>query len=192
MAATLTFNEERHEYRLAGVSLPSVTQILTEMSVGPIYPPGPYKKRGSQVHKATQLVDVGVIGEYNLGSEIEGYVRSYERLFENYPFVWTHTEHATYDPVLMVAGTVDRVGAVWDKPCVVDFKTGKPGRETGLQLAAYTLMEFPKDYEQIVRYKVELDKDGEPPRVVRYEDAFDFEAWRGIVAFFKWRQRKAA
>ena len=54
MASELTFDEEKHEYRLDGEVLPSVTGILREMGfVDDTYFTEDSAARGTAVHRAT-------------------------------------------------------------------------------------------------------------------------------------------
>jgi hypothetical protein len=191
-SATLSFNEEPHEYRLDGVRLPHVTGILEAMGLTPPFPPGPYRVRGKRVHDASVLFDMGVLGDYEVGDEVMGYIRSYERLYKDFPFKWTRMEHATYDRQLLVAGTIDRVGTIWGGKAVADLKTGEPGRAVELQTAAYACMECPEEPEEVWRFKIVLDKDGGAPTVRQLKNPQDIEAWRGLVNFHKWKQMKAA
>ena len=186
----LTFDEEKHAYYLDGVRLPSVTQIIDDLAIGPIYPPGDYRVRGRQVHKACELLDLGVIDQYTIGDTIMRYVESYAKMLRDIPVEWDSMEQISYHPELFYAGTHDRVGLMWGEPSILDFKTGKPGRETGLQLAGYALMKYPRDYRPVRRFKAELQPDGRQGRLVEYTDPFDFDGFVGAVNLYKWKRRK--
>lgn len=188
----LTFDEEKHEYRLDGVRIPSVTGILQALWITPQYPAGPYRVRGRQVHTATELYDAGTIEQYEIGSTIKPYLQSYIRLLETEFFIWDSIELRAYDPELLVAGTMDRAGLYnGSDPCIVDLKSGTTGDETGLQIAAYTRMRFLRnEWKNVRRFKIELQRDGEPAKLTEYKDPADFEGWVGATKLYTWLQRK--
>lgn len=190
--ARLTFDPKAHAYYLNGVRLPSVTQVIEDFGMGPIYPPGPYKVRGERVHQCCELFDLGEnLDDYDIGEEIWPRVRAYQRLMNDMQFQWTMIEQILYDPELLVAGKTDRIGFTkHGEPCVLDIKTGKPGREVALQLAGYARMGLPRsEYLKAKRYKAELRED-ESYRLTVYEDPYDFEAWKSFVTVYKWKRRK--
>jgi len=182
---------DEHAYYLNGLRLPSVTQVIEDFGGGPIYPPGPYKVRGDRVHHACELFDLGEdLNDYEIGEEIWPRVNAYVSMMNDMRFEWSLIEQRMYDPHLMIAGKADRVGfTASGEPVVLDLKTGKPGREVALQTAGYTRMAFPKDYEQVKRYKAELHEDG-TYRLSLYADFYDFEAWKAYVSVYKWKRRK--
>jgi hypothetical protein len=191
MPGTLTFDEAKHLYLLDGVRLPNVTGILESMGASPQYPAGPYRERGKRVHAACDLYDAGVLDQWEVGETIQGYVESYRKLFLNFPFQWNLIERPMYDPELLVAGKVDRGGTIWGEECVADLKSGKPGKEVRLQLAAYARMVYPKTYRSVKRFKIELDAQGAMPIVREFTDPIDLTGWVGMVNYYKW-QRMAA
>lgn len=199
MSLQLTFDEPSHEYRYGGVAIPSVTQILEDDGqIIPSYPAGPYRLRGSRVHKATHLWEDGVdLNTYDIGEEIRLYTLSYIKLMEELKWEWLRVEHRMFHPLSAYAGTTDRIRT---EPCVVDLKTGKTGRETGLQLAGYVdlAMQDPEilrtwgisDPTKVKRIKFELQKDGSKALLSEYRDDLDFEVFRGLVPKYKWKRKK--
>lgn len=205
MSPQLTFDEKDHCYRYGGVVVPSVTQILEDDGqLVPSYPSGPYKTRGSRVHRATELWDNGELSKYEVGSEIAPYVRSYASLVldltEREPGKWDwmpggiERRMAHYTGF---AGTTDRLGL---RPLVADLKSGKTGRETGVQLAGYVILaladpEVKKHWgtvreTDVERVKFELQKDGEMAKMTFYSDPLDFDVFRGLLAKFVWKRKK--
>lgn len=186
--ATLLFNPEKHEYTLDGARLPSVTQVLEEMGLTPQYPSGPYRVRGQRVHQACCLFDFGELDQYELGADLMPYVERYKRLVADLKPIYELTEQAMYHPVHCYAGTVDRVGRLFNERFVGDIKTGATGPETGLQLAGYAILVDPRDFMGIRRYKFDLSEgDG---KLVKYDDHQDFDGFLGILDHWKWLQKK--
>jgi len=180
------FDENSHTYTLNGVILPSVTQILESVGVVPDYPIGEYRIRGKMVHKATQLYDNDVIDKYTIGDKIMPYVESYIKSINTFPFEWAHAEAMLYHETYLFAGTVDRIGTYKDHRCIVDFKSGRTSRETGLQLAGYALLVGDKTLR---RFKLELQKDGSCGKLTEYKDQADFYGFLGALELHKWKMR---
>ena len=193
MAFSYTLDDEKHEYLLDGVPLPSVTGILGDIVSKAYYPAGPYKLRGSRVHEATVLYDQGKLDQYEVGDTIKGYVESWSKLYLTHPFMWTDFEKSGYDKKLLVAGTTDRIGKYdIDYNAIADIKTGDPEPEAELQTAAYALLNFPDSAAKVRRFIVRLYKDGAEPKVIEHKDPYDLQAWPGVVQLYKWRKRRSA
>ena len=74
----LEFDEDKHLFTVNGEIIPSVTQILKREGFCPgldFIDPW-YLKRGSYVHKATELFDKGTLNEDSLSHEIMPYLES--------------------------------------------------------------------------------------------------------------------
>lgn len=196
----LTFTEDPHEYHLDGVRLPSVTEIIAEVGgacgLSPTYPVGNYRVRGQRVHQASALYDQGVLDQYEIGASIAPYIEGWKKAMVDFPMDWEKIEYQIYDPVLCVAGTTDRFGRNKARRRVVaDIKSGKTGKETGLQLAGYVLMlsrlgllgsDDPLD---VVRIKFELSDEGNY-KAVQYSNSADFTTWEALVRLYQWKRMK--
>ena len=183
--------EERHIYRLANVVIPGATSVLKDLKLTPPFPPGPYRVRGKRAHKACEYADLNTLHLYEIGEGLMGYVRAWQSVCREFGWVWEpdEIEQRVFDPVKLVAGTIDRVRRR-DKKLVVDIKTGAAGREAALQTAAYVDMEFPDCQMEVERCSVEIHGDGTFSPPVWYRDFQDFLAWRGAVALWQWQNRK--
>lgn len=83
-APTLTFEEDTHTYRLDGMVVPSVTQILKELGFvdfSGIDPEVLRKKAelGTYVHKCCELLFQQDLDIENVDPEALGYVRAFEK-----------------------------------------------------------------------------------------------------------------
>jgi len=189
-----SFDEASHVYKLGGVTIPSVTQVLREVGLVPDFPPGPYRVRGRAVHKVTQLYDLKYdIDEERCGEGIVGYLRAWKAVSAEYAWVWDEDgiERQMFDPILLVAGTADRIGTWREKRLVLDIKSGAAGAEVALQTAGYARMRWPEDYAEVLRASVEIHADGTYSPPVFYDDWQDFIAWEGAVRLYQWKRRKA-
>lgn len=111
--AKLIFYDDDHRYEVDGEELPSVSEVSRFASrevYGEInqYTLDNAAQRGSQVHKATEVLDK--YNECEVAEDIENYVRAYvafRRYFSvgNYDFI----EKPLANLELQYAGTIDRV-----------------------------------------------------------------------------------
>jgi hypothetical protein len=170
LKATLPQNDElrfdplEHRYFLSQRELPSVSRIL---DVGfPVDVPESLliasRIRGTAVHLACELDDLGELNQDKLDEELWPYLEAW-RLFRRQSG-FRHYQHPLgierrlHHPYLLYAGTLDRVGWLSGRPFLIDIKTGGKYARYRVQLAAYAnLLENPIDYRRGV---VTLDPDG--------------------------------
>ena len=160
--AALTFDEAKHEYRVGGIRLPSVTEILEAVGVIDYsYLPMSTRdwalERGSNVHLATQLNDEGDLDESTLG-ELEPYVAAWRQFKAETGFFHTAFEQRVHSQKFGYAGTLDRIGRIQGQDALVDIKTTRAEKWVRLQTAAYTgTFDEPRRY---LRGSIELHADG--------------------------------
>jgi hypothetical protein len=161
---SFSFDPEKHEYRLNGVALPSVTTVLkgTGMIDYSMIPQDILQAaahRGTAVHRALHYYDDGELDEVTLDPMIVPYVEAGKRFYAESRFEVAYVEQRVVDTTHWYAGTLDRTGTFPDgSVAVLDWKTGilVPGH--GLQLAAYAnCLEHPRRYRRIA---VQLRDDG--------------------------------
>lgn len=137
----LTFDAERHEYRLLGGVVPSVTQILSPLvDLSGIAKSVLEAKRqlGQDVHFACELLDEDDLDESSLTEEVEPYVRAYRKFKADTGTLVLLNEHQVGEPTLMYAGTLDRVLLLNGQRWLVDLKTCiSTPLAVGPQTAAY-------------------------------------------------------
>lgn len=201
----LLFDEERHEYRLNGVLVPSVTQILNEILPGaldgiPTEVLAAARDRGIAVHKACELDDQGELDEANLHEEIVPYLLAWRKFVLHTAFrMQVGIELRLGHAALGYAGTVDRVGTFGrtSQFVIVDIKTGAPSSlRTGLQTAAYAeLMRahcsglMPKlRFGDYLRLTVLLQPDA-TYRIVSHDNPNDLADFLAALRVWKLRQR---
>jgi hypothetical protein len=140
----IEFDAAAHEYKIGGVKIPSVTQIIKEAGLMPTYKPdGDFAMvRGSHVHKAAELYDLGRLDEENLDQALVPYLEGWKKYREQakIEFVAGGIEKMVADQAGRFAGTLDRLGLDKDGAlCVIDIKTGSPAAWHSLQMAAYAM-----------------------------------------------------
>ena len=123
---SLEFDEKTHIYKLNGVQVPSVTQVVELLTAGKYGAGGATlaqaKRRGARVHEICELIDYGAMPD-EIEPELVGYIKAYLAFLRDYNPTWTHIEHRMASEVYGYAGTVDRIGTIANKTVVVDLKT---------------------------------------------------------------------
>lgn len=168
----LTFEDSTHTYFLDGVKVPGVTTILKPLSS---YDDVPARimaiasARGTAVHLATELEDLGTLDYASLDDELTGYLIGYQRFKEVMRPEFVGVEQKTYHKVLKYAGCYDRELILHGKPraklAILDVKscvTMMPttGPQTAAYLAAANSHRPSKKDHAVERYGLKLGRDG--------------------------------
>lgn len=187
----ITFDEEKHIYHVDGVKKPSVTEILGLISASAYNKINPETLRqaalrGSIVHEATELIDIGMTDRLSVPYEYAGYINAYTEFVRLYRPEWEYIESMLYEPNNDYCGTVDRCGWIDGKRAIVDIKTvSAPTKTTYVLLAAQTAAyakAIKVDVEK--RYGLFPKKDGTFRLVdcAEYERKYDFDGWEVFTA----------
>lgn len=190
------FDEAEHTYLVDGQEVPSVTDILSPLHKGysKVNPSvlEYAKRRGTAVHEALEVYDLG--GELEATPETAPYISAYLDFCEVYRPKWTEVEQIVYDDYFGFIGTLDRVGRLnGTELAVVDIKTSQPTKEAlvsvCLQTTAYTIAYDLKNFNEIKRYGLFLNKDG-TYRVVDcqlYEQKYDIDSYGAFIQLLQTR-----
>ena len=139
-ANPLQFDEEKHEYRLRGKVLPSVTTIIKA-----ILPPQYefagewHMQRGAATHKACELFDQGLLDWASVDPEIEPRVKAWQSFRQQKPMRIAANEKRLAHPKLLYAGTLDRMFGQTGDLTLCDLKNSVTPH-VRLQLAAYSIL----------------------------------------------------
>lgn len=149
LTGLLEFDADTHAYRLDGVAIPSVTQILKAAGMysylDAVHPDRLEKARlrGVAVHRAIELYANGTLDWSTVSDEVAGYVEGYTAWAAVRGWQPSLVEHRFCHPVYRYAGTLDQGGKLgYGEEAVVDFKTmlvfgPAAAAAARLQLAAY-------------------------------------------------------
>jgi hypothetical protein len=129
------FNPEGHLYTVEGQRKVSVTQALS--LVDDRWKDPFFLRRGSIVHKVTELYDLDQLDESTVDDQIQGYFTAYKTFLLDTGFKPRLIEHRMYDPKWQFAGTLDREGDLFKCAAIIDLKSGAPAKVDPLQGAAY-------------------------------------------------------
>lgn len=154
----LTFDEEKHEYRLDGERIPSVTELLKPLTAEGYERIAPdtlriAAERGTEVHEACEAMDYGEDPE-DVSEDVYGYLDAYTQFLTDHEVEWCGVEDKGSCTTFgyPFAGTVDRWGKVDGEPTVLDIKTiASPSIEQKCSVALQTMA-----YEWIIREKYNI------------------------------------
>ena len=137
----LVFEPETHTYRVNGVVVPSVTQVLRSagLAIEPYSPNGDQAMvRGARVHLACHYDDDGDILESEFAEEELGYLAGWRKFKEETNWQSAIREKPFYSE-RGYCGTPDAIGSFPNQGvAVLDIKTGAFSRWHPLQRAAYS------------------------------------------------------
>jgi len=190
----LEFNEERHEYTWNGVIVPSVTQVLQVLGGYEGIPKMILRKaatRGTAVHKATELYDLGTLDWGTVSDEIFGYLEGWMKFMDDKKPELLSVEKLNYHEKLGFAGAMDRTMILDGKKSILDIKSSfKLMPATAPQTAAYLEMEnqhIKKSADKFKkRYGLKLTKDGNY-ELKEYRGATDFSMFISSLNVLKWK-----
>ena len=190
LAGMLTFTAETHEYRYAGVVIPSVTQILGQAGMVeiPHFRDGRVERKrliGTAVHRACEFLNQGDLDWSTVDPDVEPYARAYDEFLRRSEFGPVLTEHrfSTIIDGLSYAGTLDIAGDMGGVPFLIDIKTPLATQpHWAIQTAGYELGIKPPAVRpwKWQRAALKLRPDGEH-RLVRFDDPSDRDVFRAAL-----------
>ena len=164
----LTYNDSNHEYKLDGMIIPSVTQVLKGaglVSLDFVNEQLLEEKAdlGKKVHLTTELYDNGTLDLDELHPTLKAYLDSWIKFKEDFHFISTAIELQLFHKLYRYAGRIDRVGLANGVLTLIDIKSGIHTKTHAIQTAAYTLLynQDKKKGEQIKkRFTVYVKPEG--------------------------------
>jgi len=194
----LTFDENKHQYKVDGVLIPSVTQIIKEAGLIDLSFVDEdlleYKSDiGTKVHLTTELYDLSELDEKSLHHTLAGYLKSWVKFREDYQFVPTQIELMLYHRVYNYAGKIDRIGTLSGKTiCQLDIKTGITHHSHALQSAGYTELfnydKLPKN--QIKKRLTVYLKDDGTYKVAEHKKTLDRTVFIAALTITNYKRSK--
>ena len=179
---SLHFNETEHIYTVDNKRVPSVTTVIKGASTDTDYSMVPERvlKRageiGTEVHKCVEhwCVTGGDV-MYSDDKSANAYLTPFYDFVNLGALEVEHAEVRLFHPDYWYAGTIDIVGTLWGKPCIMDIKTtNKIDRKyVELQLAAYEILVgfWSGKVDRIFRYALHLEKSGRYT-ILEFNDPF--------------------
>ena len=189
MEQIFSFDPEKHEYRLGGNVIPSVTQVIK--SCGLIrfddVPPETLihkAKIGKAVHLACEYYDKKELD--SVPDSYSGCVEAYKNFVAQFKPAWTlieHTNFGTYNG-MHFGMTADRVGTVRAENWILELKTSEQEEASWrIQLIAYATGLKMLGYK---RKALQLKPDG-TFRLYSYDEPKDLAIWNAALALTQWK-----
>ncbi len=177
----LQFDEINHAYSYDGRRVPGVTSVLSALhkfdgvSADVL---AAAAERGTAVHLACELLDLGDLDEESVDPAIAGYVNGWRLFMAEKAPVWDRIEAKCFHKIHRYAGTLDRAGVMDGDEWIVDIKTAAASHPVwGVQTAAYAnALDKPKAR----RGTVQLRPDGKY-RLIEWKDRTDWPVFASLL-----------
>lgn len=189
----IEFDEANHLYFVDGRVMPGVSEILRPLVDFSRIPPDVLefaRDRGTAVHKATELHDLGTLAEDSIDEHVRPYLDAWKGFCHDTGFVPTLIEHRVHHPGFGYCGTIDRVGSLHKLPgtpsVIIDIKTPvQLGAVVAIQLAAYQEALRFDPVAASLRFAVQLRSDGQY-RMTAFIDKADFSVFVALLTIRQW------
>lgn len=147
--------------------------------------------RGTFVHEACALYDLGDLHWDSLDSRLAGYVKGWVRFREDSEsrFKIMHIEKKLFCEVNKIAGTADRLGIEGKRPFIIDIKSGD-SEFAGIQTMAYESM-FPSIDDALFcqkpnRYVVQVNENA-TYKLKPLTNPADKAIWQSALNVFRFK-----
>ena len=129
--------------------------------------------RGTRVHKICEAIASG-LGEFDMDAEVMGYVSSFKKWWGDGREI-VAMEKRFFCETHELTGQCDFIIKEGDDLIIVDLKTSaKPSKTWRLQGSAYSYLAKKDGYDINKIQFIHLNRDGDEPAVIEYEEDWDF------------------
>lgn len=189
----ITFDEAAHTYFVAGLRVPSVTQILHTFDRGLDHIDADVldrkSKLGRAVHRACELDDRGELDDARLHALVRPYLDQWRKFRREMNVLVLAAEHVVYNKLHNYIGTNDRLLRFGKcKRAVLDIKSGAKRPWHQLQTGGYAAAAEKFDEPVDGRFCLYLTPDNY--RLVAHEDPRDKAVFLNFAAGFHWMQKQ--
>ena len=192
----IDFDEANHLYFVNGKQTPSVSSILSplvDFSYVPRETLEYASQRGTAVHRATELYDLGTLDDESVDEAVRPYLDAWKRFRQDTGFVPRLIERRVHHADYGYCGTIDREGCMTElagsPQAIIDIKTPVHlGPVVGLQLAAYQEALRSEGFQVDLRFAVQLRSDGNY-RLQSYIEKSDFGVFVALLTLKRWREK---
>ncbi len=191
---TLTFEAQTHTYRYGEETIPSVTQILSELKLTKDYTGVDpfYRDRGTAVHKCIELHLKGTLDENSIDPVCLPYFNAFREFLRDCRDRRFDSEVPLFSKSSGFAGTVDLIAYDDDASITLyDVKcTESVDRSAELQLCAYQLL-VEQNYKKKIRAKfpLQLRGDGSFEIIDKYTNT-NPAIWDSVMTIWRWKKNK--
>ena len=187
----LEFTAENHIYRLEGVVIPSVTQIIKDAGLVNFdfisdELLAAKADLGNKVHRATELNDNGILDYEDLHPKLRGYLDSWIKFRKDFDFIPSEIEMIYYHPLYRYAGRVDRIGDL----TLVDIKSGTVQKTHSLQTAGYAeLFNYKKPKREQIKRRLAVYLTPENYKVIEHKESSDRNIFLAALTIANYHKR---
>jgi len=189
----IEFIEEGHIYKVDGVVVPSVTQVLDGLYDLSKFSPDTLetaRQKGIAVHKMVELDCLKKLDEQALPEWMLPVFIQWRKFVAESGFKFMESECVVYHPTYRYAGTLDLYGSVKGRLAIIDIKRSfAAGPTIGLQMAAYAAAKYnDTKLPDLDRYALKLNENG-PYRLEPFTDKSDFTTFLSLLTIKNWKRK---
>jgi hypothetical protein len=189
----IDFDESTHTYRVAGVVIPSATQIITGLAMVdfgavPKHNLIEGRDRGREVHAICESFDKGILSIPSIDPRLVGYFKAYLQFCKDFNPEWLEIETMYYNQTWGYCMRLDRIGLIGKKIILLDLKTSQMKMPSHcIQTALYQ-----KGWEENTgkkiheRWVLQLVEDGKY-KIKEHKNNSDFSYALSAVMVYKWK-----
>jgi PD-(D/E)XK nuclease superfamily len=146
------------------------------------------KWKGSEVHRATELLDRGRLRSFP--DTIGGHLYAYKKFKTECGFVPEKVEVSCVNKLYRVRGRADRVGFLVGRRCVLDLKNGAIQPAVDLQLALYGEAIDPDVWWDRIAVQLLADGTYRARRIDRMSYRADLATAHAAIRLAHWKREK--
>ena len=188
----LEFTAENHVYRVGGVTIPSVTQIIKDAGLVNFdfisdELLAAKADLGNKVHRATELNDNGILDYEDLHPKLRGYLDSWIKFRKDFGFIPSEIEITYYHPLYRYAGRIDRIGDL----TLVDIKSGTVQKTHSIQTAGYAeLFNYKKPKREQIKRRLAVYLTQENYKVIEHKESSDKNVFLACLTIANYKKSK--
>jgi len=153
-----------------GINLDRVTTVLN-MELGIMFHgDGSAAEKGTAVHKMLQYYNEKTLDIKKMDDFYKPYLESYKKCVAKNNIKFEYGEVRRFHPAFLYAGTIDFVGTINGKLCVIDYKTGGIYKQHLWQISSYERLLLVQDGNPRERLIMYLSEEGEEAKLIKYDD----------------------
>lgn len=189
----IIFDAIPHKYYFEGFVIPSVSELMQNAKISGDYSfmHPKYRERGTYVHKASEMMDLGQFDIKTAPDEYYPFVYAYSKFLEENEVEVHVSEELLFNPKLIYCGTQDRIVTVNGVKYLCDIKTGYYQKWHKVQLTSYNLamLDSGAIKEPLPIANLYLDKNGNYTFKTYSEELPYVEVLRAAVTIY-WYKRE--
>lgn len=185
MTTQIEFIPEPHGIKVNGIDVPTITQILAaEGFIDKTWYDEASRDRGSHVHLACHLDNIGQLDEDSVDDIVAGYLESW-RKFKRTCRYWPQlSEQPLGSDRYWFGGVLDSAGRLNNTSVIVEIKTGEIEPWVALQTAAQELL-LGKPHK---RFGLRLYDTGAIAKLVPFTNSTDRDVFLAALGIYNWKK----